>query len=209
LTTDADTDEVTRCWQAYLRWFDLEHTIRLFKQTLGWTTPKIRSPQAADRWTWVVIAAHTQLRLARGLAVDLRRPWEKPLTPERMTPARVRRGFRFLRPKAAQPASAPKPSHPGPGRPPGVTPRPPPRRRQDGHPASRQHQRAAGQELNNKLRAAGLLVPTLPGRHDRVRGGSPPFRKSSEQPLRSVTAVRESRRTRLIATTTATTPASC
>jgi hypothetical protein len=121
LTTDADTDEVTRCWQAYLRWFDLEHTIRLFKQTLGWTTPKIRSPQAADRWTWVVIAAHTQLRLARGLAVDLRRPWEKPLTPERMTPARVRRGFRFLRPKAAQPASAPKPSHPGPGRPPGVT----------------------------------------------------------------------------------------
>jgi hypothetical protein len=120
-TTDADTEEVTRCWQAYLRRFDLEHTIRLFKQTLGWTTPKIRSPQAADRWTWLVIAAHTQLRLARALAVDLRRPWEKPLAPERMTPARVRRGFRFLRPKIAQPASAPKPSHPGPGRPPGVT----------------------------------------------------------------------------------------
>ncbi|SDZ19378.1 DDE superfamily endonuclease [Geodermatophilus africanus] len=67
-------DEVTRCWQAYLRRFDLEHTFRLFKQTMGWTAPKIRSPAAADRWTWLVIAAHTQLRLARHLAADLRRP---------------------------------------------------------------------------------------------------------------------------------------
>jgi DDE superfamily endonuclease len=119
-TTGADAAQVIRCWQAYLRRFDLEHTFRLFKQTLGWTTPKLRSPAAADRWTWLVIAAHTQLRLARGLAVDLRRPWERPLAPERLTPARVRRGFRYLRAKTTQPASAPKPTHPGPGRPPGV-----------------------------------------------------------------------------------------
>ena len=112
-------DEVTRCWQAYLRRFDLEHTFRLFKQTMGWTAPKIRSPAAADRWTWLVIAAHTQLRLARHLAADLRRPWERPLPPERLTPARVRRGFRHLRAKITLPARAPKPSHPGPGRPPG------------------------------------------------------------------------------------------
>jgi hypothetical protein len=72
----ADAATVLRCWQAYLRRFDLEHTIRLFKQTLGWTAPKLRSPQAADRWTWLVIAAYTQLRLARPLAADLRRPWE-------------------------------------------------------------------------------------------------------------------------------------
>jgi hypothetical protein len=119
-TTGADADEITRCWQAYLRRFDLEHTFRLFKQTLGWTAPKIRSPQAADRWTWLVIAAHTQLRLARPLAADLRRPWERPVSPERLTPARVRRGFRYLRGKTSQPASAPKPPRPGPGRPPGV-----------------------------------------------------------------------------------------
>ena len=123
---DSDDDleqlaaEVVRCWQAYLRRFDEEHTIRLFKQVLGWTAPKIRSPEAADRWTWLVIAAYTQLRLARPLAADLRRPWERPLSPERLTPARVRRGFRYLRAKTAQPTSAPKPSHPGPGRPPGV-----------------------------------------------------------------------------------------
>jgi hypothetical protein len=79
--TGATAADVDRCWQAFLRRFDLEHTFRLFKQTLGWTTPKIRSPQAAGRWTWIVIAAHTQLRLARPLAADLRRPWEKPARP--------------------------------------------------------------------------------------------------------------------------------
>ena len=73
--TAADVDQR---WHAFLRRFDLEHTFRLFKQTLGWTVPKIRTPQAADRWTWLVVAAYTQLRLARPLAEDLRRPWEKP-----------------------------------------------------------------------------------------------------------------------------------
>ena len=33
-THDLDTD---RAWQTYLRRFDLEHTFRLLKQTLGWT----------------------------------------------------------------------------------------------------------------------------------------------------------------------------
>ncbi len=106
-----------RCWQSFLRRFDLEHTFGLFKQTLGWTVPKIRTPTAADRWTWLIIAAHTQLRLARPLAVDLRRPWEKPAEPARLTPARVRRGFRHLRPNTSRPAAAPKPARPGPGRP--------------------------------------------------------------------------------------------
>src|SRR3954454_12092670 len=118
---DADADAVTGCWQAYLRRFDLEHTIRFAKQMLGWTRPKLRCPAAADRWTWLILAAHTQLRLARPLAADLRRPWERPLPVERLTPARVRRGFRYLRAKTPGPASAPKPAHPGPGRPPGVS----------------------------------------------------------------------------------------
>jgi hypothetical protein len=112
-------DRVDRLWQAFMRRFDIEHTFRLFKQVLGWTAPKVRDPAAADRWTWLVIACHAQLRLARPLAADLRRPWERPAPPGRLTPARVRRGFRNLRAKTAQPASAPKPATPGPGRPPG------------------------------------------------------------------------------------------
>ena len=119
-TPDPTPDEVDRLWQAFLRRFDIEHTFRFLKQTLGWTRPKIRTPAQADRWTWLILTAHTQLRLARHLTEDMRRPWEKPVTrPGRLTPARVRRGFRHLRPTTALPAGAPKPSRPGPGRPPG------------------------------------------------------------------------------------------
>ncbi|WP_435070882.1 NF041680 family putative transposase [Amycolatopsis thermoflava] len=117
--TDQTVSDVDRLWQAFLRRFDIEHTFRFFKQTLGWTAPKLRTPDAADRWTWLILAAYTQLRLARRLAVDLRRPWEKPTRPERLSPTRVRRGFRHLRAQAGCPARAPKPSRPGQGRPPG------------------------------------------------------------------------------------------
>jgi len=64
------------CWRAYLRRFDIEHGFRFVKGTLGWTTPSLRTPEQADRWTWLVLAAYTQLRLARGLVQDLRLPWE-------------------------------------------------------------------------------------------------------------------------------------
>ncbi|WP_338674600.1 NF041680 family putative transposase [Streptomyces sp. SCSIO 30461] len=104
-------------WQAFLRRFDLEHTFRFWKQTLGWTTPKVRDPAVADLWTWLIITVHTQLRLARPLAEDLRRPWERPRPAHRLTPARVRRGFRHIRATTARPAAVPKPSRPGPGRP--------------------------------------------------------------------------------------------
>lgn len=116
--TTATSVQVDAAWQAFLRRFDLEHTFRFFKQQLGWTAPRLRDPAAADRWTWLVIIVHTQLRLARGLTDDLRRPWERPCPPEQLTATRVRRGFRHLRTKIARPAGAPKPGRPGPGRPP-------------------------------------------------------------------------------------------
>ena len=114
---DATAADVDRLWRSFLQRFDLEHTFRFWKQTLGWTRPKIRTPEAADRWTRLVLAAHTQLRLARPLAEDLRKPWERPAKPSRLTPARVRRGFRRLHGKAPQPTGAPKPGTAGPGRP--------------------------------------------------------------------------------------------
>lgn len=114
--TGATPADVDRFWQAFLRRFGLEHTFRFAKQTLGWTTPKLRIPEAADRWTWILIVAHTQLRLARPLAADLRRPWEKPTTSDRLTPARVRRGFRNIRAHLACPTRVPKPRGAGPGK---------------------------------------------------------------------------------------------
>lgn len=117
--TGLDAASVDRIWQSYLRRFDVEHTYRYWKQVLGWTRPRLRDPQAADRWTWLTLITYTQLRLARCLTTDLRRPWERPAPPGRLTPARVRRGFRHLRAKLPVPASAPKPTRPGPRRPPG------------------------------------------------------------------------------------------
>jgi hypothetical protein len=61
-------------WRAYVRRFDLEHTFRFLKQTLGWTTPRVRHPEQADLWTWLVVGAFTQLRLARACVADTRLP---------------------------------------------------------------------------------------------------------------------------------------
>jgi len=144
--TGASPADVDRLWQAFLRRFDLEHTFRLFKQVLGWTTPKIRDPQAADRWTWLVITCHAQLRLARQLAADLRRPWERPAPPGRLTPARVRRGFRNIRATTACPAGAPKPGKPGPGRPPGSKNRRPAARHDVGKNPKPDTAKAGGQK---------------------------------------------------------------
>ena len=59
--TGAAATDVDRLGQAFLRRFDIEHTVRLWKQTLSWACPKIRTPEAADRWTWLILAVCTRL----------------------------------------------------------------------------------------------------------------------------------------------------
>ena len=49
-------------------------------------------PEQADRWTWLVIAAYTQLRLARQLVDDLRLPWERQIRPEEADPGASAKG---------------------------------------------------------------------------------------------------------------------
>ena len=119
--------DLERCVFAYLRRFDIEHGFRFMKGSLAWTTPALCTPEQADRWTLLVAAAYSELRLARGLVGDLRLPWERPCDPARLTPHRVRRGFRQLRAILGTPALPPKSTTPGPGRPKGT--RRPPRTR--------------------------------------------------------------------------------
>ena len=121
-------EEVNRTWQAFLRRFDIEHTFRFLKQVLGWTRPKLRDPAAADRWTWLIIACYAQLYLARHLAADLRLPWQQPCPPGRLTPARVRRGFRRIRQTCPVWPARRNPASPDPAGPPGSKNR---------HPATR------------------------------------------------------------------------
>ena len=49
---------------------------------LNWTVPRVRHPEQADRWTWLVVLAYSQLRLARPAVADQRllmakNPWLK------------------------------------------------------------------------------------------------------------------------------------
>ena len=106
-------------WRAYVRRFDLEHTIRFLKQTLGWIAPRVRHPEQADRWTWLVLLAYAQLGLACSCAEDRRLPWERPQRDRRLTPCRTLRGFAALLAAVGTPARAPKPCGRSPGRPKG------------------------------------------------------------------------------------------
>jgi hypothetical protein len=157
-----DADAVNRTWQAFLRRFDIEHMFRFLKQALGWTRPKLRDPAAADRWTWLILAVYTQLWLARRLADDIRLPWQRPCAPGRLTPARVRCGFRGIHATLPCLASAPKPGKPGPGRPPGSKNRRPATRHDVGKTVKRdqlEKKSRRQKRLNNKLRACLETVP--------------------------------------------------
>lgn len=110
---DPDPDQ---CAHAYLHRFDLEHTFRFLKGTLGWTLPRLQTPEQADTWTWIVTAAYAQLLLAKPLVADQRLPWEKPLPRHRLCspPTRVRRGFPATAASLGTPAQPPKPKPPAP-----------------------------------------------------------------------------------------------
>ena len=73
----------------------------------------MRLPEQADRWTWLVLAAYTQLRLARGAVADHRLPWERPLPPAKLTPARVHRSFATLAWGLPPVAASPNPLYGG------------------------------------------------------------------------------------------------
>jgi hypothetical protein len=123
------TPDLAILWRAYVHRFDLEHTYRFCKQVLNWTTPRVRQPEQADRWTWLVLLAYTQLRLARRAIDEVHLPWERPQRPTRraLTPARVRQAFPQLLVALGTPANAPKPCGRSPGRPLGARSGPAPR----------------------------------------------------------------------------------
>jgi hypothetical protein len=117
----ADAFDLPWLADAYRHRFTIEHGFRFKKQDLGWTGYTPLDPAQAEQWSWLVGLAYAQLHLARGLAADLRLPWERPCPPEHLSPRRVRRVFRQVTATLPTPANSPKPSRPGPGRPKGST----------------------------------------------------------------------------------------
>jgi hypothetical protein len=115
-------------WRAYLARFDEEHAFKFAKGTLGLAAARVRTPEQADRWVRLVMAALAQLLLARPHAAGLRRPWEtRPPAGRPLTPGQVRRGFANIRRLPGTPAHVAKPAKPGPGRPKGSASGPAPR----------------------------------------------------------------------------------
>jgi hypothetical protein len=132
-------------WRAYLARFDEEHAFKFAKGHLGLTAAKVRTPEQADRWVRLVMAAYAQLLLARPLAADLRRPWERRPGPARpLPPGRVRRGFPNIRGRLGTPAHVAKHARPGPGRPKGSASGPAPR-----HPVPAKGRQTDKQETEN------------------------------------------------------------
>ena len=138
----------------------LEHAFKFAKGTLGLTAAKVRTPQQADRWVRLVMAASAELLLARPLAADLRRPWERPAPAGRLTPARVRRGEhpreglparRCAETRQARPGQAARVEEP----PPGTTPRRGKNDEEGAHPQGTTRTR----RLNGKLRACPETGP--------------------------------------------------
>jgi DDE superfamily endonuclease len=130
---EADPDLL---WKAYLRRFDQEHFHRFAKVYLGLAHAHLGSAEATDRWVALVMAAYAQLRLARSLVDDLRRPWHPRPDPSKpLSPYRVRLGFRRLRARLGSPTDSPKLTRPGPGRPRGsknrLKPKHPPYRKSE------------------------------------------------------------------------------
>jgi hypothetical protein len=111
-------------WRASVRRFAHEPTFRFVfvKHTLSGTPPRVRHPEQADRWTWLVLLASTQLRLARPLVADQRLPWERRRPAQALPPYRVCRAFPSLLSLRGTPANPPQlcGRAPAPGRPKGA-----------------------------------------------------------------------------------------
>lgn len=124
--------DLRQVWHWYQRRFAVEHAFRFLKQTLGWTMPRLRAPQRADRWSWLLAAGLWQLWLARALVADRHLPWERPAAASTLSPGRVRRGLGGLFLTLGTPAKPPRPRGISPGRRVGQGPGPAPR-----HPVQR------------------------------------------------------------------------
>ena len=107
-------------WRAYVRRFDLEHTVRFCQ-----ADPRLDHPAAARTpprptggpgWCWPPTPNCAWPAARRR---DQRLPWERPRPQPRLSPLRVRRGFPRLLVRLGSPAAAPKPAGRSPGRPKG------------------------------------------------------------------------------------------
>jgi hypothetical protein len=104
---------------AYNQRFDLEHFFRFGKQRLLLADFQTPDRQPEENWWQFVHLAYLQLWVARSLAENQPRPWERALTrthPQSLSPTRVQRDFARIIRQIGTPASSPKRRGYSPGR---------------------------------------------------------------------------------------------
>jgi len=86
------------------------------KDLLGWSQAQLGDVERQDHWTWVVLLAAWQLLLARDVAQDCPRPWERAGGAGPMPLARVQRDYGRILREFGLGVPAPKPRGKAPGR---------------------------------------------------------------------------------------------
>jgi len=126
-------------WEAYRQRYDLEHYFRFGKQRLLMEAYQTPNTTYEEQWWTVVQLAYWQLWLARDLATQMPRPWERYLprfkTPPDTqrpdvasspvvspSPSDVQRDMARIIRQCGTPARIPKPRGKSPGRSPGQRP---------------------------------------------------------------------------------------
>ena len=122
-----DALSLIEIWQAYRQRYDLEHFFRFGKQRLLMTAYQTPDAEHEENWWQMVQLAYLQLWLARSLAKDLPRPWERYLPhphPQVASPSATQRDFGRIIRQIGTPARHPKPRGKSPGRVSGQRPKP-------------------------------------------------------------------------------------
>jgi hypothetical protein len=109
--------ELAPSWRAYLRRYVIEHWYRFANQSLHWKLPRLGTPEQGELWSGLMVLAMWQLWLARRVAEDQPRPWQKAQT--QLTPGRVHAAMGGVLARIGTPARAPKPRGKSPGWPKG------------------------------------------------------------------------------------------
>jgi hypothetical protein len=103
----------------FLQRYDIEHFFRFGKQRLLMTAAQTPEVDHEENWWQIVILAYAQLWMARHLAQQTPRPWERYQQPKSTTvatPSATQRDFGRLIQQFGTPAKSPKPRGYSPGR---------------------------------------------------------------------------------------------
>lgn len=114
---DPEEDLVQSAKGSALR-FGHEHGSRFDTHALRWEKPRVRTPQACERWSQVGAMAHNHVVLATPLVRPVVHPWESTHRPASLQ--QVRRGFSTWLKPLGTPARPPTPRGKATGRHKGV-----------------------------------------------------------------------------------------